>query len=53
MTSDLAVTLAQNELAIALLGDHSVYEGPSRSNYYRWFTHPEVREHTRPRTNAS
>ena len=46
VTSDLAVTLAQNDLAIALLGDHSVYEGPSRSNYYRWFTDPEVREHT-------
>src|ERR1700759_2018197 len=46
VTSDLAVTLAQNELAIALPGDHSVYEGPARSNYYRWFTDPEVREHT-------
>ncbi|HVX31819.1 MAG TPA: helix-turn-helix transcriptional regulator [Solirubrobacterales bacterium] len=46
VTSDLAVTLAQNELAIALLGDHSVYRGPSRSNYYRWFTDPRAREHT-------
>jgi transcriptional regulator with XRE-family HTH domain len=46
VTSDLAVTLAQNEMAIALLGDHSVYEGPARSNFYRWFTDPEVREHT-------
>lgn len=46
VTSDLAVTLAQNEMAVALLGDHSHYEGPSRSNYYRWFTDHEVREHT-------
>jgi transcriptional regulator with XRE-family HTH domain len=46
VTSDLAVTLAQNDLAIALLGDHSRYEGPSRSNYYRWFTDPTAREHT-------
>jgi transcriptional regulator with XRE-family HTH domain len=46
VTSDLAVTLAQNDLAIALLGDHSRYEGSSRSNYYRWFTDPTVREHT-------
>ena len=27
-------------------GDHSVYEGPARSNFYRWFTDPRVREHT-------
>jgi transcriptional regulator with XRE-family HTH domain len=46
VTSDLAVTLVQNDMAVALLGDHSRYEGPSRSNYYRWFTDPEVREHT-------
>jgi transcriptional regulator with XRE-family HTH domain len=46
VTSDLAVTLVQNEMAIALLGDHSAYEGPSRSNYYRWFTDPTIREHT-------
>jgi transcriptional regulator with XRE-family HTH domain len=46
VTSDLAVTLAQNEMAIALLGDHSVYEGPSRSNFYRWFTDRKVRERT-------
>jgi transcriptional regulator with XRE-family HTH domain len=46
VTSDLSVTLAQNDMAIALLGDHSVYEGPARSNYYRWFTDPEVRSHT-------
>ncbi|MFT3863704.1 MAG: helix-turn-helix transcriptional regulator [Solirubrobacterales bacterium] len=46
VTSDLAVTLAQNELAVALLGDHSRYEGPSRSLYYRWFTDPGWRDHT-------
>jgi transcriptional regulator with XRE-family HTH domain len=46
VTSDLAMTLVQNEMAIALLGDHSVYEGPARSNFYRWFIDPRVREHT-------
>lgn len=46
VTSDLAVTLAQNDLAVALHGDHSRFEGPSRSLYYRWFTDPEQRAHT-------
>jgi transcriptional regulator with XRE-family HTH domain len=40
---DLGVTLAQNELAKALLGDHSVFTGPARSMIYRWFTEPERR----------
>jgi transcriptional regulator with XRE-family HTH domain len=43
VTSDLAVTLVQNELAVALLGDQTQYEGPSRSLFYRWFTDPEER----------
>lgn len=45
VTSDLAVTLAQNELAVALLGDQTSFEGPRRSLYYRWFTDPEERAH--------
>ena len=53
VTSDLAVTLAQNDLAVALLGDHSRFEGPSRSLYYRWFSDPEARPHARGRTRAA
>jgi transcriptional regulator with XRE-family HTH domain len=45
VTSDLAVTLAQNELAVALLGDQTHFEGPARSLFYRWFTDPEERAH--------
>src|ERR1700760_346493 len=44
VTSDLAVTLVQNELAVALLGVQSEYEGPARSLFYRWFTDPAERE---------
>jgi transcriptional regulator with XRE-family HTH domain len=43
IVSDLGVTLRQNELAKALLGDHSVFTGLSRSMLYRWFTEPERR----------
>jgi transcriptional regulator with XRE-family HTH domain len=43
IVSDLGVTLRQNEIAKALLGDHSVHSGPSRSMIYRWFTEPERR----------
>jgi transcriptional regulator with XRE-family HTH domain len=45
VTSDLAVTLVQNELAVALLGDQTHFEGPARSLFYRWFTDPEERAH--------
>lgn len=45
ITSDLAVTLVQNELAVALLGDQTRFEGPARSLFYRWFTDPEERAH--------
>lgn len=45
ITSDLAVTLVQNELAVALLGDQTHFEGPARSLFYRWFTDPEERSH--------
>jgi transcriptional regulator with XRE-family HTH domain len=45
VTSDLAVTLVQNEGAVALLGDQTGYEGPARSLFYRWFTDPAERAH--------
>jgi transcriptional regulator with XRE-family HTH domain len=41
--TDLGETLAQNHLAVALLGDHSVYTGLARSAVYRWFTDPAER----------
>ncbi len=43
IVSDLGVTLRQNEMAKALLGDHSVFTGMARSMIYRWFTEPERR----------
>jgi transcriptional regulator with XRE-family HTH domain len=43
IVSDLGVTLRQNELAKALVGDHSVFDGLARSMIYRWFTEPERR----------
>ena len=45
VTSDLAVTLVQNQLAVSLLGDQTRFEGPARSLFYRWFTDPEERTH--------
>lgn len=39
--SNLGETLVQNRLAVALLGDASVYTGLERSEVYRWFLHPE------------
>lgn len=41
--TDLHVTLAQNPLAVALLGDHSHLRGQQASFVYRWFTDPEAR----------
>lgn len=38
VVTDLGVTLVQNRLATALLGDQTAYDGPSRSAFYRWFT---------------
>jgi MmyB-like transcription regulator ligand binding domain/Helix-turn-helix domain len=43
IVSDLGVTLRQNEMAKALLGDHSGFDGLARSMIYRWFTEPERR----------
>ncbi|WP_314149494.1 helix-turn-helix transcriptional regulator [uncultured Leifsonia sp.] len=39
--SALGETLVQNRMAVALLGDRSGYTGLERSEYYRWFAHPE------------
>lgn len=39
----LGETIAQNPMAVALLGDHSVYTGDARNSTYRWFTDPASR----------
>jgi transcriptional regulator with XRE-family HTH domain len=36
--SHLGETLKQTRLAVALMGDHSLYTGMARSMHYRWFT---------------
>ncbi|MBU6530891.1 helix-turn-helix transcriptional regulator [Streptomyces sp. NPDC057245] len=41
--TDLHVTLVQNPLAVALLGDQSGLRGPRASFVHRWFTEPEAR----------
>jgi hypothetical protein len=41
--SQLGYTLAQNELAVALLGDQTHHTGPARSIFYRYFTDPAER----------
>jgi len=41
--TDLHVTLVQNPLAIALLGDQSGFRGRQASFVYRWFTDPGAR----------
>ncbi|WP_431277724.1 helix-turn-helix transcriptional regulator [Leifsonia poae] len=40
--SNLGETLLQNNLSAALLGDRSGFTGVERSEYYRWFVHPET-----------
>jgi transcriptional regulator with XRE-family HTH domain len=42
--TDLHVTLVQNRLATALLGDQSRFEGRSASFVHRWFADPAARE---------
>jgi len=37
VVTDLGVTLVQNRLAVALLGNQTAHDGPARSAYYRWF----------------
>ncbi|MBE1491316.1 helix-turn-helix transcriptional regulator [Plantactinospora soyae] len=39
----LGETIAQNPMAVALLGDHSIYTGDARYTTYRWFTDPASR----------
>ncbi|MDQ0779667.1 transcriptional regulator with XRE-family HTH domain [Streptomyces aurantiacus] len=41
--TDLHVTLVQNPLAVALLGDHSGLQGPRASFVHRWFTESDAR----------
>ncbi|MER5552955.1 helix-turn-helix transcriptional regulator [Streptomyces sp. NPDC002793] len=41
--TDLHVTLVQNPLAVALLGDHSGLRGLRASFVHRWFTDPDSR----------
>ncbi|GCB89211.1 helix-turn-helix transcriptional regulator [Streptomyces noursei] len=41
--TDLHVTLVQNPLAVALLGDHSGLRGARASFVHRWFTDPAAR----------
>jgi transcriptional regulator with XRE-family HTH domain len=42
--TDLHVTLVQNPLAMALLGDHSGFRGARSSFVHRWFTDPDARQ---------
>nr|BFD87539.1 helix-turn-helix transcriptional regulator [Streptomyces sp. Xyl84] len=42
--TDLHVTLVQNPLAVALLGDQSGFRGARASFIHRWFTEPGARQ---------
>ncbi len=42
--SEIYVTLAQNRLAVALLGEQTEYHGLRRSLIYRWFTEASTRD---------
>ncbi len=42
--TDLHVTLVQNPLAVALLGDQSGFRGARASFVHRWFTEPGARQ---------
>ncbi|BCY10867.1 helix-turn-helix transcriptional regulator [Actinoplanes sp. L3-i22] len=41
--SDLGEVLAQNQMSMLLIGDHSVFTGDRRFMIYRWFTEPASR----------
>ncbi|MFC0497309.1 helix-turn-helix transcriptional regulator [Streptomyces mutabilis] len=41
--TDLHITLVQNPLAVALVGDQSGLRGPRASFVHRWFTEPDTR----------
>lgn len=43
VVTDLGETLAQNRLAVALVGDQTHFSGLARSDVYRWFTDPSER----------
>jgi transcriptional regulator with XRE-family HTH domain len=45
IVSNLGVTLMQNRMAEALLGDRTHYTGLARSEIYRWFTDSTERSH--------
>ena len=42
--SDLGAVLVQNPMAVALLGEQTVFTGLARSFTYRWFTDPATRD---------
>lgn len=44
IVTELGETLRQTPLSVALVGDTASLSGPERSNGYRWFATPEVRE---------
>ena len=50
--TSLGVTLAQNQLAEALLGDYRQFTGLERSAYYRWFVMPQERRRYPTDTHA-
>lgn len=43
VVTDLGETLAQNRMAVSLLGDQTSYAGHARSICFRWFTDPATR----------
>jgi transcriptional regulator with XRE-family HTH domain len=43
VVDDLGRSLAQNTMAVALLGNHARFTGHARSIYFRWFTDPAER----------
>jgi len=54
VVTDLGVTLVQNRLAVALLGDQTSHEGPASSAYVRWFLgDPAERALRLPREHAA
>lgn len=44
VVTDLSVTLVQNPMAVALLGDQTRHVGPARYQLFRWFTDPAERQ---------
>lgn len=53
IVTDLAFTLVQNELSVAVLGDETKYTGLARSSYYRWFTEDTARAVSPEREHAT